>query len=194
MIATITGTIEDIGDKYVVVATGGIGYKIFVTKTSLENFKIDESVKFFTKLHVRENAQDLYGFLIKPELTLFEQLISVSGVGPSHALNIISTIGVDAIVAAIIKNDAKFITQIPGIGRKISEKIIIDLKEKLIKTGISPKMNLLSDSDAYSALIALGYSESQARKSLSEVSDKITTIEGRIKEALKILNRKAPSS
>lgn len=190
MIATITGKIEDIAEKYIIVNTNGLGYKVFVTKSSLENFKIDEPVKLFTKLYIRENAQDLYGFLAKPELTLFEQLISVSGVGPSHALNIISTIGVDAVVAAIIKNDAKFITQIPGIGRKISEKIIIDLKEKLIKTGISPKMNLLSDSDACSALISLGYSDAQARKSLSEVSEKITTIEGRIKEALRILNKK----
>lgn len=191
MIASIYGKIEDTGDKYVVIETNGLSYKIFVPRSVLEKIKIGDTTKFFTRLYLRETTQDIYGFLDKKELNLFEQLISVSGVGPSHALNILSIAPSDAIAAAIIKSDTKFLTQIPGVGRKTGEKIIIELKEKLLKTGLSPRAHILSDGDAVDALVALGYSQTQARSALSEVSEKTTTLEDRIKDALKNLSKKS---
>lgn len=190
MIASIFGKIEDIADKYVIVGNNGLSYKIFVPRSALEKLKTGDEIKFFTRLYLRETAQELYGFINKSELNLFEHLLSVSGVGPSHALNILSIAPSEMIAAAIIKSDAKFLTQIPGVGRKTGEKIIIELKEKLLKTGLSPRAHLLSDSDAVDALVALGYSQTQARNALSEVSEKIIALEDRIKEALKKLSNK----
>lgn len=190
MIASIFGKIEDIRDKYIIIETNGLSYKIFVPRSALEKLKIGDTTKFFTRLYLRETTQELYGFLNKNELNLFEHLLSVSGVGPSHALNILSIAPSDTIAAAIIKSDSKFLTQIPGVGRKTGEKIIIELKEKLLKTGLSPRAHLLSDNDAVDALVALGYSQTQSRNALSEISEKIITLEDRIKEALKNLSKK----
>lgn len=190
MLAAIEGKIEEIGEKHAVVNVNGLSYKIFVPRSVLEKVKIGETAKFFTRLYIRETSQELYGFLSKNELNLFEELLKVSGVGPAHALNIFSIAPADTVAAAIVKGDAKFLTQIPGVGRKTAEKIIIDLKEKLIKIGISPRSSLLSDNDAQDALVALGYSEGQARNALSQVPEKIAAVEERIKEALKILSKR----
>ncbi len=192
MISQIIGKIEEISEKYVLLtpSSNGLSYKIFVPRMSLKNLKTGETAKFFTRVYIRETSQELYGFLNKDELNLFEQLLTVSGVGPNNALNILSGASIESLITAIIKGDSKILNQIPGIGRKTAEKIIIELKEKLIKTGIKLDTNLLSDSDARDALVALGYSDSQARNALSQVSEKIITLEERIKEALKNLSRK----
>lgn len=192
MIASITGKIEEISERYVLVApqASGLSYKIFIPKIALSKLKIGETTKFFTRLYNRETSCELYGFLSKDELNLFEQLLMVSGVGPNHALNIISATPVELIAAAIIKGDAKFLSQTPGIGRKTAEKIIIELKEKLIKTGINISTSLFSDNDTREALITLGYSDSQARNALLQISEKNISLEDRIKEALKILSKK----
>jgi len=191
MIAGLSGTVELKNDKFLVIEVQGVSYKVFVGRSILEKVTIGEPLKLFTRLYLREDAEELYGFLSSSELEFFEMLITVSGVGPHTAMAVLSIGPIKMLATAIVKGDAKFLNQVPGIGRKTAEKIILELKDKLLKVGFGPHdLSLTLDNDSTDALVALGYTASQARNALAQVSEKTEGVENRIKEALKILGKK----
>lgn len=188
MIAHLKGTVLFRGSKYVLIDVQGVGYKVFASLETLKNIpKKDEQVSLFTYLHVRENALDLYGFSALGELEFFEMLIGVSGIGPKSALGVLSVAPVDTLKHAIASGEITYLTKISGIGKKIAEKIIVELRDKL--GGIEGFILEGGDSDALDALVSLGYSAKEAREALRKVDKNITEVDEKIKAALKTLGR-----
>lgn len=193
MLSTISGPIELKTEKYLVVDTGGVGYKIFASPRTLDKLpQMGETCKLHTHLYVREDAMELYGFLTLAELNFFELLLTISGVGPRVALNILSIASPKELALAIMKEDAAFLTRVAGVGRKIAEKVILELRDKIGKLdfGVKTGDEQLIDSDALDALTALGYSLKDGRDALRRVPPEISGIGNRVKEALRILGRK----
>lgn len=191
MIGQLKGEISHKEERFVILNAGGVGYKVFVAPETGQNLKEGTSASLWTHLVVREDALDLYGFLTKTELTFFELLISVSGVGPKSALSILSLAPPATLKKAVSAGDSSYLTQVSGIGRKIAEKIILELKDKVIAIASSTEgADLAQETEALQALEALGYSAREAREALRQVpAEKITT-EDKVKEALKSLHNK----
>ena len=193
MIIFLDGSVAFQGEKFVVITTNGVGYKVFVSAETLE--KIQEkraSVRMWTHEHIREDARDLYGFLHYAELDFFELLLGVSGIGPKGALGILGTASLDTLKKAIAADDTSYLTRVSGIGRKTAQKIVIELREKLAGRGVMLEApELQEEADAMEALVTLGYSSKEARDALAGVSDNIRSAQKRIAEALKRLGRGA---
>ncbi|MFA4975557.1 MAG: Holliday junction branch migration protein RuvA [Candidatus Paceibacterota bacterium] len=192
MIGSIKGKITFRTDKFVIIETAGVGYKINVSPDTLLNFKkTNEEILLWIHTHVREDILDLYGFINRDELEFFEMLINVSGIGPKGALGILSIASLETLKKAIGTGDISYLTKISGIGKKTAEKIIIELRDKMQnKTG--EKMtdaSLRDELDALEALKSLGYSQNDAREALKKVSPDANT-NTKIREALKILANK----
>ena len=124
MIGHLEGKVLFKGERHVVLDVGGVGYKIFVAMGTRKNLELEKNAKFWTHLHVKENALELYGFLHQAELEFFESLISISGIGPKSALGVLALAPLDTIKRAIASGDTSYLTKISGIGRKTAEKII----------------------------------------------------------------------
>lgn len=182
MIARITGTIVDIVEKAVVIETGGIGYLV---ATPFPPAQIGETVTLHTHMVVKEDAQDLYGFGTPTEKALFSILISVSGVGPKTALQMLTLYTMPELVRSIKDGDSKAISLVPGIGKKTAEKVVIDLKDKL--DGFTAAENGVS-SDLMEALLSLGYKEQAIRSVVSGI-DATLPIEKQITVALQLLGK-----
>ncbi|MBL7045928.1 MAG: Holliday junction branch migration protein RuvA [Parcubacteria group bacterium] len=190
MIRRLTGKVIESGISFIVVETGGVGYMVFVTTdTALTLKKKKEEATLHTHLAVRENSQDLYGFLRKDELIFFELLLSVSGIGPKSALSILSLASVEAISQAVLEGDTSYLTKVSGIGRKNAEKIVLELSDKLGVLESNSGTKFSGDVEALEALTSLGYSQSEARDALKEVSAEFVGTNERLKEALKLLGR-----
>lgn len=187
MIGSIKGKIILKTDKFLIVETGGVGYKISVSPDSLLTFKLNEDILIWTHTHVREDSLELFGFKQREELEFFEMLINVSGIGPRSALTILSIASIDTLRKAISSNDIAYLTKISGIGRKTAEKIIIELRDKVGKE--NKDGSLKEELDALLALKSLGYSQNEAREALKTVSVNSDT-NTKIREALKILGGK----
>jgi len=189
MIASLKGTISSIETKSVILEVNDIGYKIFVTADTLHILKLNSKQHFFTYLAVRENAMDLYGFTTVREKDIFELLISVSGIGPKGAVNILSAVTAETLLSAIQTGSTSHLTKVSGIGRKTAEKIVLELKDKLGNfKGSEFTAGLSSDSDAIEALKMLGYNTEEARESLKKINKDITDTGEKVKAALKVLN------
>jgi Holliday junction DNA helicase RuvA len=188
MIGSIKGKIILKTEKFLIVETNGVGYKISVSPDVLSKAKkTGEEISFWIHTHVREDTLDLYGFLERKELEFFEMLINVSGIGPRSALAILGIVSIETLRKAIGTGDTSYLTKISGIGKKTAEKIIIELRDKIgeEKGGSS----LQGELDALEALKSLGYSQSEAREALKKVSPDTNT-NTKIREALKILGGK----
>ncbi len=181
MISFVRGTLVNTGPDYVVVDVAGVGYKVFVPTPAVGILAgKKEEVIVYTYLHVREDAMQLFGFIQDSDRELFEQLIQVSGIGPRVALAVLSSITPAALIQAVIHEQTNVLTQIPGIGKKMAQRIIIELKDKLGKLTASkdrdpdPITALLPDSagEALEALIALGYNPGEVRKLVASISEK----------------------
>ena len=188
MIGSIKGKIILKKGKFVIIETNGVGYKINISPSdSVLEKKISEEVSFWTHLHVREDALDLYGFSNYIELEFFQMLLNVSGIGPRSALTILGIASIKTLKQAIGTGDISYLTKISGIGRKTAEKIVIELRDKMSEEksgGI-----LQHELDALEALKSLGYSQHEAREALKKVAPNTDTNK-KIKEALKILSNK----
>jgi len=187
MISHIQGTLIN---KTAVVATvdvGGIGYKIHISNDALsalpENGK---EVSFWTHLAVRENAMDLYGFESKDELSFFELLLAVPGIGPKSALGILSLATVETLRKSISSGDISYLTKVSGIGEKNAKKIVLELKDKLGTTSDTGP-DLKEETDAVEALKSLGYSLKESRDALKEVPEDVVGTSDRVKTALRLL-------
>jgi Holliday junction DNA helicase RuvA len=191
MIATLTGVIsEKLADK-AVLDVNGVGYGIYITAEDHGKLVSGEQAKVYIYEHVREQSHDLFGFLALDTQALFEQLLNVNGVGPKMALNMLSIGSAQDVRKAIASGDVKFIQAAPGVGKRVAERVVVDLKDKvglasvdLASTGVlQSDSNLLKD-EAIEALVALGYTMADAATALQKIDTKLPT-EERIKLALK---------
>jgi Holliday junction DNA helicase RuvA len=192
MIHSVSGRLILKGDNFLVVEAGGIGFKIFASERTIRDAgAIGHETKLFTHFHIREDAMELYGFLLEESLTFFELLISVSGVGPKSALSILDVAALDELSAAIKEGRPDLLTKASGIGKKTAERIIIELRNKVQSAkseAVVSKME--TDSDLVEALSSLGYRREEARAALGKVPTEIVGVEARLKEALKILSKR----
>ncbi len=187
MIANLRGRIEAIGKNYLIVGIGGLGFKVYVPTSFLENSEgIGRQVELFTHLHVRENELALYGCGSEDELALFELLLTVSGVGPKVALSMLSTMSPDSLRLAIAQGNAEVLTRVPGIGPKMAKKIVFNLKDK-VAVELGPEaVPFLTEADAevIAALTSLGYSVVEAQAALQSLPAEEMPIEERVRLAL----------
>ncbi len=188
MIASVSGIVRHKTEKYAIVETvAGVGYKVFCTGATLEKIQREKEVFFFTYLAVGEDKLDLYGFFEKDAQELFEQLISVSGVGPRSALSVLDIADTKTIIAAIAAGRADIISKATGIGGKTAQKLILELKTKVLAVGgvlLKPEV----DDEVVDALTGLGYQKNQAEAVVADLATTLSTDE-KIKNALKILGR-----
>lgn len=193
----VNGTVAEIGPNLAVIDCGGVGYACATTNYTLAQLKRGEQAKLYTYLHVREEIFDLYGFSAQAELSSFKMLLGVSGVGPKAALAILSSGTPDQLALSIVTGDEKSLTGVPGIGKKIAQRIILELKDKLAKeqTGFDARMGTLSPipaggktQEAASALAVLGYSSQEISAALKGV-DAALPVEQMIRIALKKMAR-----
>jgi len=190
MIYFINGKVYLKEKDFFVINANCIGFKIFTHKKILDSLKIGNEYLIFTYFHLKENAVELYGFLEEKELSFFEILNSVSGVGPKSALSILEKNDIKTLSLAIKNNKIEFLTRASGIGQKTAERIILELKNKINIEEGSSAAHLDSDADIIEALTNLGYSKQQAKEAVLKVDSKIQGFEERFKQALKNLNKK----
>mgnify|MGYP001608259061 CR=1 FL=1 len=187
MIASITGIVAEKGARFAVLDVGGIGYKVWATDDTLNSLKGGAQAKLLTHHAVREDAQELFGFLDADDLALFELLIKISGIGPKTALNILNVATPATLRRSITSGETAYLTKISGIGKKTADKIILELREKLGSGGEGE--TLKDEVDALEALKALGYSHTEAREALKKVEGSVAGTSARIKQALKLLGK-----
>lgn len=193
MIAHVSGQVAEKTDGAIIIDVNGVGYEVQVAKADYELAQHGEKIKFYTHYHVRETEHQLFGFSTLIAKRLFELLISVSGVGPKMALAILGLGDTESIRSAIALGDSSFIQRAPGVGKRIAERITVDLRDKVGQPGAQPvvgvptQLNLQRD-DALDALLALGYSLQQANEALAQTNAEATA-QNRIKIALQYLGK-----
>ncbi len=191
MIAILSGVVSEKLADVVVLDVQGVGYGVLAPAEDYGRLVEGEPAKLYIYEHIREQAHDLFGFLSRDTKSLFEQLLDVNGVGPKMALNMLSIGSGEEVRQAIAGGDVKFIQQANGVGKRVAERVVVELKDKvgllsvdLESTGLlQGEHNALKD-EAVEALVALGYTVADASKSLAGVDPKLPT-EDRIKQALK---------
>ena len=198
MIAFIKGKIEEFGEDYVIIDNNGMGYYISMPLTEIDKIKNNmDIVKIFIYQHVREDNISLFGFLSKENLSMFKMLINVSGVGPKAGLAIVCAINPNELALAIISDDEKALCRAQGVGKKLAQRIILELKDKFKNydfIGIKSSQaegSSVSTGDGYEAieaLMTLGYTRSEAAIAINAV-DKSKSVEEMVKQALKSLMR-----
>ena len=191
MIGFLNGEVVARDDPYIVIDVGGVGYKVVVANGVLSSISKNTKVKLFVYTHVREDAISLFGFLDSLDLKLFENLISVSGVGPKTAMNIFSIGDRERIIEAIITNDVSFFSSVPRLGKKNAQKIIIELKSKLgsIEDLDLSKMDVKENSEVIAALKQFGFSIREALEGIRAIKGQGRTVEEKIRLALKTLGK-----
>lgn len=199
MYAYIKGTLEEKAKDSIVIEVSGIGYKIYISEHTMSKLpELGETVKVYTHYYVREDNISLYGFLSNEELKMFELLLQVSGIGAKTAIAMLSNITPSQFAIAIISNDIKTLTKIPGIGNKSAQRIVLELKDKLKTEDAITKneeiieenaINSESADEALQALQILGYNKSEITKVFDKADIKGMSTEEIIKVALKYLAR-----
>jgi len=178
------------GDGYVVIRTGGLGFKVRVPDNIPAQIKdVEQALDLFTYFHVRENQLSLYGFLTREKRSLFELLLDISGVGPTVALSLLSTISPDALRQSVLQDEPRLLTRVPGIGSKTAKKIIFNLKDEVIPAeGKATPLLTDADTEVIAALTELGFSLVEAQSALQDIPrDEGLSIEERIRLALSSL-------
>lgn len=191
MIYWLEGEIIKRGEQFLVVKTGGIGYKVFMSVSGMKNSPaVGEIAKLYCHYHLREDAATLYGFLKEEELYIFESLIAVSGIGPKSALGVLAIAEPDKLRGAINAGRVELLTKVSGIGRKTAERIILELRGKLGEGSSEGDMEKMEgDVDIEDALSNLGYQKSQIREVIRKLDPELISIEDRIRAALKLLKK-----
>jgi Holliday junction DNA helicase RuvA len=178
-------------DDIVVIDCSGVGYGVLMTQEDQGHLQTGQAVKVYVYEHIREQQYDLFGFISRDTKRLFEQLLGVNGVGPKMALSILSIGSTNDVRVAIAGGDTKYISQAQGVGKRVAERVVVDLKDKvgldgvdLATTGMLQGDGLLRKDDAVEALVSLGYSAQDAVTALLGV-DPTLSVEDRIKLALR---------
>ena len=188
MIAGLHGKLESVGSDWAIIDVGGIGFQVYMPTSTLSTLgAIGEEVKLYTHLHLREDNATLYGFASTDELGLFQSLIGVSGLGPKLALAMLSAMSVEKLTMAIATGSTDLLTVTPGIGKKMAERLILELKEKIGAGWITtPAAQLAQENtDVLAALTSLGYSVAEANRAVATIPPSSDlSLEERIKQAL----------
>lgn len=196
MIAYLKGEITFKSPTFILVEAGGVGYHVNISLNTYSQVEKLENVKILTHLHIKEDSHTIYGFAEAAERSLFVHLISVSGIGPSTAQILLSSLNPEEVRAAIIGEDVNAFKRVKGIGPKTAKRIILDLKDKMVKESgesplaVLPQGNTIRD-EALSALVALGFARIQVQKVLNKVlkeNPSMNSVENLIKLALKQLS------
>ena len=178
---------------FVILDVNGVGYQVSVSLKILDFMRSDDPCELYIYHHVREDAQDLYGFFSQDEVSFFKLLISVSGIGPKIALGVLNATTINDLRAAIIEDDPDILTKISGIGGKTAKRIVLELKNKIVIGDIRPvgtkSLDVGANLDVYEALIRLGYNSVEARAALKMVPENIKNPDEKLKIALKNLGR-----
>lgn len=199
MIYSLTGELTYIGDQFLVVECGGVGFKCFTSVATAANAgRIGDQIRLYTYLSVKEDALALYGFKTENELRAFKLLISVSGVGPKAAVSILSEMSADKLALAVAAGDTKAITRANGVGKKIAERIVLELKDKMAgvtlsssESSVSAAASVAEDSpagEAVAALVALGFSKSDAAAAVGAMDSSLPADE-MIRQGLRQLSK-----
>ena len=201
MLAHIKGTLEMKTQEYVVIDVGGLGYKVYMSASGMEQLgEIGKIVKVYTYYRVREDDISIYGFNTFEQLRMFELLLSVSGVGAKTALTMVAVTEPSEFAIAIISDDVTYLTQIPGIGAKSAQRIILELKDKMKKENaivktkdLNVKVAVMDNTkveEAISALQVLGYNKKEIEKAFMKIDKKDLSTEELIKKGLSILGNR----
>ena len=200
MFAYIKGSLEMKSSGYIVIDINGLGYKIFMSQNNIDSIgELHNIIKVFTYVKVREDDISIFGFKTQEELKMFELLISVSGVGAKSALVMLSCIEPSDFAIAVISNDVKVLTKVPGIGNKSAQRIILGLKDKLKEEQLEEKLkdsskrlkdNSENINEAISGLMVLGYSKKDIEKAFEHLDIDNLSIEDLIKKGLILLSQK----
>lgn len=190
MISHVRGRVSAKFLSSIIIDVGGLGFEVYATPKDIDQVNQSDSITMHTYFAVRENSQELYGFLSSESKSLFELLLGVSGVGPKVALSIMNLGDPSEIKSAIAGSNAAFIQSASGVGKRGAEKVIVELKDKvgLVSSGGDLSFGANNQDDAHEAMVALGYSPQQASQALSEV-DSSLSVEDRIKQALKNMSK-----
>ena len=187
MIGYLEGSVRAIRENHcIVLVSGGVGYKVFATKETLSRLALGAPAEFWIHNAVREDALDLYGFAGEEDLSAFGLLLSVSVIGPKSALGILDAASSETLRSAIASGNAAYLTNVSGIGKKTAEKIVLELKDKVLASAAGPA-SPKGDLEALEAMRALGYSADEGRTALREVPREIEGSSERLREALRLL-------
>ncbi len=184
MIGSLDGTIRGIIRNSLIIDVNGVGYRVAVSVPTLTGAKEGAKLFLWTHLAVRENSQDLYGFETRDELSWFELLLTVSGIGPKSAQNIMNSADIQTLEAAIGRNDPSGLSKSSGIGKKTAEKIVLELRGKVGASEITHTTG--GDADVVDALVGLGYSVREARDVVHALPAGHATTEERIRAAIRL--------
>mgnify|MGYP002536590700 CR=1 FL=1 len=196
MIAYLKGELVVKSEEYIIIEVQGIGYKVFMSKKSIDELQENRQVRVYTYLKVREDDISLFGFNTNEELRMFELLLSVSGIGAKSAINILSNITPSSFALAVITNDVNTLKKLPGIGAKSAQRVILELKDKLktedaIKSNdIEVTTNIVENNnleEAIQALKVLGYTRQEIESVLAKIDINTLTVEDIIRKALSFL-------
>jgi Holliday junction DNA helicase RuvA len=194
MIAGLKGTLQAIGNEWAIINVNGIGFQVYMPTSTLSTLgAIGEEVELHTHLYIREDNAILYGFATAEELGLFQTLIGVSGLGPKLALAMLSAMSVEKLAMAIASGSADLLAEIPGIGKKTANRLILELKEKIAAGWLAaPAVELAEENaDVVAALVSLGYSVREATRAVATLpQDQKLTLEEKIKLALQYFTAK----
>lgn len=200
MIGKLTGVVDSVNVNNLILDVNGVGYLVWCSQDTLQTNKPGEKLSLFTYMAVRETALDLYGFVEVNDLSFFELLLNVPGIGPRSALAVLNIAPVDMMADAISMGDSSYLTKVSGIGKKSAEKIVLELRDKVAhllgkNAGTEAEQSTSSiarkdDIDTLEALKTLGYSQTQARDALKELPETLTGVQDRLRAALKILSNR----
>ena len=186
MIAYLEGKIKFKGNNFVILNVNSVGYKVFLSANVLKKAELNKEQEFFIFQNIKEDINDLFGFADYNEMDFFEKIISVSGVGPKKALALMSTGSSDQVKSAIVNKKLDFLTSVPGIGKKMAEKICFGLKDKLGSCDNDFEFN--ENKDLADSLVSLGYKRNELGEAMKKVDAKLA-LQEQIREALKYLGR-----
>jgi Holliday junction DNA helicase RuvA len=196
MIASLDGLVGAVFADSMIVEVGGLGYRVFAAPSVLTSVKVGERTKLFTHHVVREDLQALYGFRTPEELGFFGLLLTVTGVGPKVALGIVGSRAVGDLQLAILSDDLALLTAVPGVGKKLAARVVLELKEKVAAAGVAAGAAAgggpVGESEVVAALLALGYSAGEARQASRDALTDLSVgpgLEERVKAALRTLLR-----
>lgn len=191
MISSLQGKIDSISNDHAIINVNGVGFLVYMPTSALTTMGIPgDGVKIFTHLHLREDNVSLYGFTSTEELWLFETLISVSGLGPRLALAMLSSLNPEQLTTAIATGSSDMLETVPGIGKKVANRIILELKDKIGSGWIATPATELAreNTDVLAALTSLGYSAAEATKAIASLpATEEISLEDKIKTALQYL-------